>query len=150
MSEANSTMTRPVTRSTAAARSVSNYAQVSFTAPSRGRTIDGDTILEQKLLTPQRAGGRHRSPHGGDGSAVDPFMTADLWKSAHLQLSPAILDAKHRLIAVRASLSETPALPGSDPVQPSNADLMEKLDRMMNAMALKQKVQIAHLKSSDK
>ena len=83
MSDATSTLTRPVTRSTAAARNVLNYAQVSFTAPSRGRTVDGGTNLEQKLLTPERAGGRHRSPHGGDGSAVDPFMTADPWKSVH-------------------------------------------------------------------
>ena len=88
-------------------------------------------------MTPERAGGRHRSPHGGDGTAVDPFVTSDPWKSKHLQLSPAILKAKHQSIAMRASLSDAPALPSADPGQPSNADLIAKLDRMMGAMALK-------------
>ena len=117
-------------------------AQVSFTAPSRGRTSEGDA---SQLLTPERAGGSHRSPRGGDGSAVDPFMSSDPWKSAHLHLSPAILKAKHRLIAMRASVSEFPHVPGADPGQPSNADLMEKINRRMGAMALKENVQIVQI-----
>ena len=52
----------PVTRS--AARAV----------PARGRALDSST--DAKLMTPERAGGRHRSPHGGD-AATDPFLPND-------------------------------------------------------------------------
>ena len=101
---------RPVTRATAAARSASNYTQTAFTAPARGRALDSESPSDQKLLTPERAGGRHRSPHGGD-LGVDPFTANDPWNSASLQLSPAILGAKQRLQAMRANLIDIPTFP---------------------------------------
>ena len=116
-----------------------------FTVPTRGRALDAEGLLDHKLTTPERAGGRHRSPHGGDGGTEDPFVTSDPWKANQVQLSPAILEAKHRLIAMRASLSEVPKFPGNEVGQPSNADLMAKLNRMMGAMALKENVQIAQM-----
>ena len=59
----------PVTRS--AARAV----------PARGRALDSST--DAKLMTPERAGGRHRSPHGGE-VATDPFLAIDHWNSVNL------------------------------------------------------------------
>ena len=145
MSDTSSLTSRPVTRATAAARGASNYAQTAFSAPARGRALDSDSASDQKLLTPERAGGRHRSPHGGD-LGVDPFTTNDPWNPASLQLSPAILQAKQRLQAMRANLVEIPPfLVGVDNPQPSNADLMAKLDRMMGAMALKEDVHLAQM-----
>ena len=104
-----------------------------------------ESQTDAKLLTPERAGGRHRSPHGRDGDAEDPLTSSDPWKSKDLQLSPAILDAKRRVHAMRESLTDVPTFPGSEPGQPSNADLMAKLDRMMGSMALKEDVQIAQM-----
>ena len=145
MSETSSLTSRPVTRATAAARGASNYAQTAFTAPARGRALDSESPSDQKLLTPERAGGRHRSPHGGD-LGVDPFTTNDPWNPASLQLSLAILEAKQRLQAMRANLVEIPPfLVGVDNPQPSNSDLMAKLDRMMGAMALKEDVPLAQM-----
>ena len=46
------------------------------------------------VSTPERAGGRHRSPHGGDGA--DPLTTRDPWQHSHVNLSPAITRAKRR------------------------------------------------------
>ena len=46
---------------------------------------------------------------------------------------------------MRESSTDVPTFPGSEPGQPSNADLMAKLDRMMGAMALKEDVQIAQM-----
>ena len=51
-------------------------------------------------MTPERAGGRDRSPHGGH---VDLLVVADPWNAASLQLSPAILEAKQRVQAMRAT-----------------------------------------------
>ena len=62
------------------------------------------------------------------------------------QLSPQIVEAKQRLQSMRAALAEVPPLPtGGEGSQPTNADLMAKLDRMMGAMALKEDVQVAQL-----
>ena len=131
MSDPSSLTSRPVTRATAAARGASNYAQTAFTAPARDRALDSESPSDQKLLTPERAGGRHRSPHGGD-AATDPFLANDPWNLVNLQLSPAILRAKHRVQAMRASLVAVLPLPGgTGDSQPSNADIMAKLDRMM-------------------
>ena len=143
MSDNSLLTSRPVTRATAAARGASNYVQTAFTAPARGRALDSESASDQKLLTPEKACGRHRSPHGGD-LGVDPFTTNDPWNPASLQLSPAILEAKQRLQAMRAILVEVPPLfVGVDNPQPSNADLMAKLDRMMGAMALKEDAHLA-------
>ena len=137
---------RPITRGVAAAaRSASNYAQNAFTAPARGRALDVAVESDSKLMTPERAGGRHRSPHGGDGN-IDPFMTEDPWKSSSLQLSPAIIEAKRRVQMMRDTCGQAPPFPSeTDNVQPSNADLMAKLDRMMGAMALTEDVHVAQL-----
>ena len=92
---------RPITRGVAAAaRSASNYAQNAFTAPARGLALDAAVESDSKLMTPERAGGRHRSPHGGDGN-IDPFVKEDPWKSPSLQLSPAIIEAKRRVQMMR-------------------------------------------------
>ena len=90
MSDTGSLTSQPVTRATAAARGASNYAQTAFTALARRRALERESAVEQKMLTPERAGGRHRSPHGGD-LGIDPFSANDPWNSVSLQLSPAII-----------------------------------------------------------
>ena len=111
----------------------------------RAVVLDAAAEPDSKLMTPERAGGRHRSPHGGDGN-IDPFMTEDPWKSSSLQLSPAIIEAKRRVQMMRDTFVQAPPFPSeTNNVQPSNADLMAKLDRMMGAMALKEDVHVAQL-----
>ena len=46
---------------------------------------------------------------------------------------------------MRSSLTEVTAFPSAGGDQPTNADLMAKLDRMMGAMALKENVQVAQM-----
>ena len=109
-----------------------------FVLPSA--TAGQERSVEQQLLTPDRAGRRQRS--ADQVGALDPLTLNDPWQS-HVQLSPAILQAKQRLSAMRANLVETPPFPGES--GPTNADIMTKLDRMMNAMALKEDVQVAQM-----
>ena len=99
MSDTGSVASRPVTRCAAAARGAAKYAQIKFTALTRGRALETNTLLVQKMMTPERAGASHQSPHGGDG-AVDPLLTNDPWNSSNVQLSPAIIEAKHRVQAM--------------------------------------------------
>ena len=61
------------------------------------------------------------------------------------ELSPEIVLAKQRVQAMRAELAPVPPLPSGEAAQPSNADLMAKLERMAGAMALKEDVQVAQL-----
>ena len=65
-------LTRSMNRSIAAAHGAYNYVQVSFTAHSRGRTSKSNSNLQHKLRTPGITGGRQRSPHGTDCTAVYP------------------------------------------------------------------------------
>ena len=102
---------RPITRGVAsAARTASHYAQNAFTAPARGRALDAPDEPDSTLMTPERAGGRHRSPHGGDGD-IDQFLTQDPWKSLSLQLSTAIIEAKRRVQMMRDTFLQAPPFP---------------------------------------
>ncbi len=60
-------------------------------------------------------------------------------------MSPEIVLAKQPVQAMRAELAPVPPLPSGEAAQPSNADLMAKLERMAGAMALKEDVQVAQL-----
>ena len=74
-----------------------------FVLPSA--TAGQERSVEQHLLTPDRAARRQRS--ADQVGALDPLTLNDPWQS-HMQLSPAILQAKQRLSAMRANLVETP------------------------------------------
>ena len=88
---------------------------------------------------------RWRCLHRRGNVQVDPLISADPWRPAHLELSPEIVEAKQRLIAMRSSLTEVPAFPSAGGGQQTNADLISKLDRMMGVMALKEHVQVAQM-----
>ena len=130
---------------TAAAHGELNFAQTPFTASSRGRAVENDCLSDHTSMTPERAGVRHHSPHGGDG-AIDPLSTKDLRNSLNLKLSHTLSKQKHRVQDMSVTSVEAPPFPGGgDSAQPSNADLIAKLKRMMGAMALKEDVHIARL-----
>ena len=95
-------------------------------------------------MTPERAGGRHRSPHGGVG-AIDALSANNPWHSSNLKLPLAIIKAKHRAQAMGAAFVQALPFPSDADNAPLNAHLMAKLNRVMGAMALKEDVHVAQV-----